>query len=168
MEHACLKSELKQISFRLVLERCISIGASKRHLLIHGSKRHLFVGFFYSAPPDFVLLGFFCARFPPWEANYYLCVNSVVVDSLWIMDNNLAHSLSLPAGSWWALFSLFLSLYLACFSDSDFSVDVCPCVHLCVSRPFFPLSRKKVCCHLLAGNGCGDAVATRFPHSMQP
>ena len=27
---------------------------------------------FYSAPPDFVMLGVFCARFPPREANIYI------------------------------------------------------------------------------------------------
>ena len=80
------------------------------------------------------------------------------------VDNKLAHSLSLPAGSWWALFSLFLSLYLACFSDSDFSVNVCSCVHLCVLRPFFPLSRKYAATYLQVTG----AVMRSQPGSLTP
>ena len=29
------------------------------------------MGFFYSAPQDFVMLGVFCARFPPREASFF-------------------------------------------------------------------------------------------------
>ena len=31
-------------------------------------------GFFCSAPQDFVVLGVFCARFPPREASLFLCI----------------------------------------------------------------------------------------------
>ena len=42
------------------------------------------MGFFYSAPQDFVMLGVFCARFPPREASIILCSVFVPSSRGWI------------------------------------------------------------------------------------